>query len=259
MDRRRATTAITTAGTLIGLLILTGTVAAQSKNRDLIEGLNYQLHYVALPLTLFVLMILAYAAIKFYDNDDPKPTAEDPALEITWVAATAVILLFVGIAAYSVLISPYVSPSQPIQPTADQSTEEFSSINNLPDTGDEQVVVRGYQWDWAATYPEANITTENEIVIPANKSVTIWLTTSDVIHSFFVSDLGFKQDVYPGEYTRVRTYVYEPGRYQAACAEYCGAGHSRMRADVIVVDQETYNQWLEENSGSQATAPTPEK
>lgn len=255
MDSRRSTIAVAVAGALAGLLILTGTVAAQSENRDLIDGLNYQLLYVALPLTLFVLMILAYAAVKFHDNDDPKPTAEDPALEITWTAATAIILLFVGISGYSVLVSPYVSPSQPADLAADGTGDEFDSIEDLPETDDEELIVRGYQWGWEVNYPEADVTTQDEIVIPADEDVTMWLTADEVIHSLFISDLGAKQDAFPGEYTRLRTSVYETGQYDAVCTEFCGAGHSRMSADVIVVDRETYDEWLEENEGEQATAP----
>ncbi|MXV63116.1 cytochrome c oxidase subunit II [Natronorubrum sp. JWXQ-INN-674] len=249
--RRHALTAVA------GLVTLSSSVAAQSENRDLIDGLEYQLLYVALPLTLFVLMILVYAAVKFYDNDDPKPTAEDPALEITWTAATAIILLFVGIAGYSVLVSPYISPSQPADLTGDGdiTDEELDSLEDLPETDDEEVVVRGYQWGWEVTYPDANVTTRDEIVIPADEDVTMWLTADDVIHALFVQELGIKQDAFPGEFTRVRTVAYETGQYNAVCTEFCGAGHSRMDATVHVVDPDTYEEWLEEHEDEQATPP----
>jgi cytochrome c oxidase subunit 2 len=251
MDRHWPTRSV---AALSCLLVLTGTVAAQSENRELIDGLEYQLLYVALPLTLFVLVILIYAAVKFHDNDDPQPTREDPALEITWTAATAIILLFVGLSGYSVLVNPYVSPSQALD--ADNGSQEgFDSFADLPDTGDEEIHVRGYQWEWQASYPEANVTTEGEIVIPADENVTIWLTSDDVIHSLFLPELGVKQDAFPGHYTRARTIISEPGRYGAVCAEFCGAGHSHMEADVVVVDRETYDRWLAENEGDVATAP----
>lgn len=256
MGSRRRTIVALAVAAFSSLLALTGTAVAQSPNRELIDGLEYQLLYVALPLTLFVLMILVYAAVKFHDNDDPQPTTEDPALEITWTAATAIILLFVGLAGYSVLVNPYVSPSQAID--SDNSSQAgFESFEDLPDTGDEEVHVRGYQWEWQATYPEANVTTENEIVIPAGEDVTFWLTSDDVIHSLFVSDLGIKQDAFPGDYTRARTTVDEPGRYDVVCAEFCGAGHSRMEAEVVVVEPETYEQWLSENEGNVTDAPEP--
>ncbi|MFB1065338.1 cytochrome c oxidase subunit II [Natrinema sp. H-ect4] len=256
MGSRRRTIVALAVAALSSLLALTGTAAAQSENRELIDGLEYQLLYVALPLTLFVLVILVYAAVKFHDNDDPEPTTEDPALEITWTVATALILLFVGLSGYSVLVNPYVSPSQALD-SDNRSQDGFESFADLPETGDEEVYVTGYQWEWQANYPGANVTTEDEIVIPADENVTLWLTSDDVIHSLFVSDLGIKQDAFPGRYTRARTIVSEPGRYDAVCAEFCGAGHSRMDTDVVVVEPETYDRWLETNEGTVTTAPEP--
>ncbi|WP_226479035.1 cytochrome c oxidase subunit II [Natrinema amylolyticum] len=257
MGSRRRTIVSLLVAACSSCLVLTGTVAAQSENRELIDGLEYQLLYVALPLTLFVLVILIYAAVKFHDNDDPQPTTEDPALEITWTAATAIILLFVGLSGYSVLVNPYVSPSQALEDD-DRSQEGFDSFEDLPETDDEEVYVRGYQWEWQATYPDSNVTTENEIVIPADRNVTFWVTSDDVIHSLFVPDLGVKQDAFPGDYTRARTIVSEPGRYNAVCAEFCGAGHSRMDAAVVVVEPETYDQWLEDNADDDNVTAAPE-
>ncbi len=250
--RRRSLLVVATA--LFCTLWLSSPVAAQATNRDLIDGLNFQLLYVALPLSLFVLIILVYAAVTFHDNDDPKPTTEDPALEITWTAATAIILLFVGISGYSVLVSPYVSPAQPTDFAGDEAEQ---GLESLPDTDDEEVRVLAYRWGWEATYPDANVTTRDEIVVPADEDVTIWLTSDDVIHSLFVSELGVKQDAFPDEYTRIRTHVYEPGEYDATCTEFCGAGHSRMRATVVALEPEEYERWLEENADSEnATAPS---
>ncbi len=187
-SRRRAIVTLL-VGACTSCLALTGSAAAQSTNRDLIDSLEYQLLYVALPLTLFVLVILIYAAVKFHDNDDPEPTTEDPALEITWTVATAIILLFVGLSGYSVLVNPYVSPSQALEGD-DRSQEGFDSFDDLPETDDEEVHVRGYQWEWQATYPGSNVTTENELVLPADRNVTVWLTSADVVHSLFVPDLA---------------------------------------------------------------------
>ncbi|ELY86032.1 cytochrome c oxidase subunit II [Natrinema altunense] len=254
-SRRRAIVTLL-VGACTSCLALTGSAAAQSTNRDLIDSLEYQLLYVALPLTLFVLVILIYAAVKFHDNDDPEPTTEDPALEITWTVATAIILLFVGLSGYSVLVNPYVSPSQALEGD-DRSQEGFDSFDDLPETDDKEVHVRGYQWEWQATYPGSNVTTENELVLPADRNVTVWLTSADVVHSLFVPDLGIKQDAFPGEYTRSRTIVSEPGRYNAVCSEFCGAGHSRMDATVVVVEQATYDHWLAENEDTVTDAPEP--
>lgn len=248
-DRRLGLVGI---GLAIASVLFVTVGGAQSRNRDLFTELNTQLIYVALPLSLFVLLVLVYATVKFYDNDDPKPTTEDPALEITWTAATAIILLFVGVSGYTILVSPYVSTGQPAElGGADIGAE------TPPETDGRSVVVTGHQWGWETTYPEADVITEDAVVIPANEDVTIWLTTTDVIHSFFSSDLGIKQDAFPEQYTRINTHVYEPGTYDARCTEFCGAGHARMEATVVVLDPSEYETWLEDNDGN-GTVDAPE-
>ncbi|WP_266076416.1 cytochrome c oxidase subunit II [Haladaptatus caseinilyticus] len=224
-------------------------VAAQSVNKRLIDQLNFQLIYVALPLTLFVEVILIYAVVRFRDNDDPLPTAEDPALEITWTIATAIILLFVGLAAYTVLASPYITPQQPGQPGESSSgLAPMAETNGSASSNAVRVHGLSYQWGWEFEYPESNRTTQDELVIPANREVYVRMTSADVIHSLFVPELGLKQDVFPRRTTVIHTRVTEPGTYRGYCTEFCGAGHARMRTTVRVLPQNEYRQWLRGNS-----------
>nr|WP_216824806.1 cytochrome c oxidase subunit II transmembrane domain-containing protein [Salinigranum rubrum] len=115
MGRVRVTRVAQFLVVALGVALLVGTLtspaAAQSVNRNAIDDLNEQLLYVALPLVLFVEVTLVYALYRFRNNDDPQPTTKDPALEITWTAATGVILVFVGISAFFVLANPYISPA----------------------------------------------------------------------------------------------------------------------------------------------------
>ncbi|MEY7848146.1 cytochrome c oxidase subunit II [Natrarchaeobius sp. A-rgal3] len=238
---------------LAALVAATGTVSAQSVNRDLIDSLYVQLLYVALPLTLFVLVILVYCVVRFRDNDDPRPTTEDPSLEITWTAATAVILLFVGVSSYAVFASPYLSTGI----TADEIGGTGPTPVDVPED-DEVVEVLAYQWEWQFSYDEANVTTRNELVVPADEDVSLVMTSGDVIHTLAVPDLGLRQDVFPGEETTVRTNVHETGEYDLQCTEFCGAQHSHMLANVTVVDRETYDEWLAEHEDeSDVTDPPP--
>jgi len=65
---------------------------------------------------------------------------------------------------------------------------------------------------------------------PGRPPVRLLMTSRDVIHSFYVPEFRVKQDVIPGRYSQVWFQAVEPGRFQILCAEYCGAGHSIMRA-----------------------------
>ncbi|WP_255150873.1 cytochrome c oxidase subunit II [Halorarius halobius] len=247
MRRRRLGTLALAALAVVWLFA--APAAAQSVNRDLFEQLNTQLLYVALPLTVFVEVILVYAVVRFRGNPDPKPTIADPPLEITWTAATAVILLFVGFSAYTVLATPYMSPAG----------SAAAAVENPETAPDDAVVVDvvAYQFGWEARYPAANVSTQGELVVPTDREVYLRLRSQDVIHSLFVPDWGIKQDVFPGQTTLVRTRVYEPGSYRIYCAELCGVGHSRMRATATAVPDSTYREWLDDHRNETGVTDAP--
>ncbi len=71
--------------------------------------------------------------------------------------------------------------------------------------------------------------------MPAGRPVRLLMTSQDVIHSFFVPEFRIKRDVIPGRYTQVWFNATMPGEYQVLCSQYCGAGHSIMRAEVVVM------------------------
>jgi cytochrome c oxidase subunit 2 len=232
----------------VGWLVLLATLCttpavAQSVNRAAIDELNTQLLYVALPLTLFVELTLVYAIYRFRNNDDPSPTVDDPGLEITWTAATAVILVFVGVSGFFVMANPYLTPTASADagdPAADAAT-----------VGDELVVeVDAYQWGWSFHYPAANVTTQDRLVLPVDRDVRFVMSSRDVIHSLYVPDLGLKQDVFPGSETVARTHATETGEYRLYCTELCGDGHARMHGEVVVLNETAYGEWRDEHTGS---------
>ncbi|AAV45857.1 cytochrome c oxidase subunit II [Haloarcula marismortui ATCC 43049] len=220
---------------VVGLSLLAAPVTAQSVNRAAIDDLNEQLLYVALPLTLFVELTLVYVIYRFRNNDDPKPTVDDPALEVTWTAATGAILVFVGVSAFVVMANPYITPA----------AAEASAGGGDAFAEDTQIDVLAYQWGWEFSYGEASVTTEERLVLPADKNVTFRLRTTDVIHAIYIPQLGVKQDIFPGRTMTARTHATEPGEYRLYCAEMCGAGHSKMDATVVVKNQSGYDAWME--------------
>lgn len=224
---------------VVGLLLLAAPAAAQSVNRAAIDDLNEQLLYVALPLTLFVELTLVYVIYRFRNNDDPKPTVDDPALEVTWTAATGAILVFVGVSAFVVMANPYITPA------AAEASADGNAFAN-----DTEIDVLAYQWGWEFAYSEANVTTEERIVLPADENVTFRLQTTDVIHAIYIPQLGVKQDIFPGRTMTARTHATEPGKYRLYCAEMCGAGHSKMNATVVVKNQSAYDAWVENQTAT---------
>jgi len=120
-----------------------------------------------------------------------------------------------------------------------------------------KVYVVAKQWMWAFVYPNG-AAAEQDLRVPVGQPVELTMTSRDVIHSFYVPAFRVKQDVLPGRMTTVWFTATEPGTYAIECAEYCGAGHSRMHGQVVVLPPREYAAW---SSGHQATdlATTGEK
>ncbi|MDS0258939.1 cytochrome c oxidase subunit II [Haloarcula sp. S1CR25-12] len=223
----------------LGAVVFSTPAAAQSVNRAAIDELNEQLLYVALPLTLFVELTLVYAIYRFHNNDSPRPTIDDPALEVTWTAATGAILVFVGVSGFFVLANPYISPA-----AADATGDDISD--------DMEVEVLTYQWGYEFSYPDSDVTTSERLYLPNDTDIRFTMTSSDVIHSFYIPEFGVKQDIFPGQETVARTHPTETGTYRLYCAELCGSGHARMQVPVVVMNQSSYDDWLA-NESSAAT------
>jgi cytochrome c oxidase subunit 2 len=89
-----------------------------------------------------------------------------------------------------------------------------------------------------------DIITINEVHVPLGKPTLLYLTSKDVIHSFFVPAFRVKTDAMPG--MRIPLW-FEPtraGKYEIACSQLCGIGHSKMRGDVVVDTPEEFEAWL---------------
>ena len=82
--------------------------------------------------------------------------------------------------------------------------------------------------------------------VPVNREVEVILRAEDVIHSFFVPAMRFKQDAVPGLAIHMHFTPIATGDYEIACAELCGLGHYKMHGMLKVVTQEEYDKWLAE-------------
>lgn len=117
------------------------------------------------------------------------------------------------------------------------------------------ISVMGYRWWWKVEYPEIGVTTANQITIPVGQAVRIDLTSNDVIHSFWVPQLHFKRDAFPGKFNSIWLQADEPGIYRGECAEFCGQQHAQMNLMVVALTPERYQEWI---AGAQQPAHEPE-
>lgn len=107
-----------------------------------------------------------------------------------------------------------------------------------------RVEVVGHKWWWEITYPDDGVSTANELHVPVGRPVEVTLRSVDVIHSFWVPELGGKVDMIPGVTTTARFTAERAGTYTGACAEYCGIQHANMRFLVVAEDAASFGRWV---------------
>lgn len=120
------------------------------------------------------------------------------------------------------------------------------------------VRVTGYQWWWRVRYEDRDaartFTTANEIHIPVGKPVRLELESGDVIHSFWVPQLGGKIDTIPGQTNVSWIQADRAGVYRGQCGEYCGAQHAHMALLVVADPPAAFDAWW--NAQLQSAGPS---
>jgi cytochrome c oxidase subunit 2 len=195
---------------------------------------------------VFVVVELAliYVIVRFRqraDRPDPKPVHGNTLLEILWTAIPAVILVVIAIPTVRTIFA----------------TQAKAAPDAL------QIEVVGHQWWWEFRYPEYGITTANEIYLPKGRTVNFALTTVDVLHSFWVPQLGGKRDLI----TNKTNYLWftpntdiQTDAFNGFCAEYCGSSHANMKFRVYTVEPAEFERWAQHQARPAvfpAQAPVP--
>lgn len=96
---------------------------------------------------------------------------------------------------------------------------------------------------------------DHQLVVPVKKKIRFLFTAADVIHSWWVPDLGWKKDANPGFVNEAWTSVDKPGIYRGQCTELCGRDHGFMPIVVKAVEQDEYDAWVKQTLEQQNKAP----
>ncbi len=114
------------------------------------------------------------------------------------------------------------------------------------------LLIVGHQWWWEYRYAAEGIVTANELHVPAGKRLLARLESADVIHDFWVPQLGRKMDATPGHPSHVWIEADRPGVYLGTCAEYCGTEHAWMRIRVVADDATSWRAWVAQQRAAPA-------
>ena len=125
------------------------------------------------------------------------------------------------------------------------------------------VKVTGIQWSWIFEYPPdpetGLVVVSDELHLLVDRQILLQMTSSDVIHSFWVPEFRVKQDLVPGRITELRITPTMEGDYKVRCAELCGTSHAYMEKPVVVSSQGEFDTWMSEQlEKAKEAAATPE-
>jgi cytochrome c oxidase subunit 2 len=217
----------------------------------------YELHNVILGIVtvigvlVFTAMFTSIVVHRKSKGYKPAKFSHSTKAEILWTAIPVLILIVMAVPATQVLM-------------------------DMEDTGGAElnVKVTGYQWLWKYDYIEDGVSfysaldrdsnrvrqrgsgedpasvdnyllnVDNYLVLPARTKIRFLLTADDVIHSWWVPELGWKRDAIPGMVNEAWTYIEDEGIYRGQCAELCGKDHGFMPIVVEVVSPEAYRSWV---------------
>lgn len=214
----------------------------------------FDLHMIAIVICgvigIVVFGVMIYSLIHHRRSKGYVPATfhDNTRLEIVWTIIPFLILFGLAIPATRVLI-------------------------NLEDTSEADVTIKivGHQWKWQYQYLDqginffSNLSTpyaqiqnrepkgewyllevDKPLVVPVHKKIRFLVTSNDVVHSWWVPELGVKRDAIPGFMHESWARIEKPGIYRGQCAELCGINHAYMPIEVHAVSTEEFDKWAAE-------------
>ena len=199
-----------------------------------IDALFYFIYYLTAAAFIIVTALMLIFLYVYRDQGGRRATYThgNTAMEIIWTIIPAIIFIALGLVSRSL----------------------WEEIKLVPPETDTVVKVTGKQFNWEILYPgpDGEFDTaddkqiDNDIRVPAGKPIRVILASKDVIHSFFMPNLRFKQDMVPGREITGWFQANKPGKYEIPCAELCGFGHSGMKGWLYALAPEEYQSWRDE-------------
>jgi len=217
-----------------------------------VYGLHMLIFWVCVVIAIIVFGVMGYSIVMHRKSRGAVADNfhESVKVELLWTILPAIIVIAIGYRAFFTLEKMY----------------DF-------DDSDMTVEIVGYQWKWRYSYlggdaaervtyfsslstPRDQInglTTKGEnyllevdepLVLPIGIKIRFVISSADVIHSWWVPQLGVKKDAIPGIVNESWTNINEPGTYRGQCTELCGKDHGFMPIVVEALPQAEFDTWL---------------
>ncbi len=225
LTRAAAAVALTASLTGCGLSSPQTTLLPRSDFAGQSHSIFLQILWWDIGIFVVVATVLLVAVFRFRERDPgalPRQIRGNARLELGWTLAPAIILTFIAFPTVGAIFRTQAAPA------ADAL----------------KVRVIGHQWWWEFQYPDLGVSTATDLYLPVGQRVALELSSTDVIHSFWVPALGGKRDTPPGQLNRILLTPAAPGDYPGQCAEFCGASHANMRHWAVVLSAPDFQAWV---------------
>ncbi len=220
-------------GVVVAILVTLAAVlipwlpTSASREMDRIEFVYWFATVISIGIFSLVLSVIVYSVLTFRvapeDESDGPSIHGNTGLEVIWTLVPATLVVAIGVLSAVVL-----------------------SQNGNAGTNPLAVNVYAQQFAWRFEYPQQNKLKSGELVLPLGRKVEFHMTAADVIHSFWIPEMGQKQDLVPGIQTKIIVTPTRTGTFTLVCTELCGLGHATMRAPVRVLSSADFTAWVKE-------------
>jgi cytochrome c oxidase subunit 2 len=209
-----------------------------------LEAFNNELTVIIGLITVFVLGLLLYTIVRFNHRRHPVPThtSHNFVIEILWTVVPVLILVIIAIPSFKLMyyMARVPTPAMTIK-------------------------VTGHQWYWSYAYPDQGglafdsnlvqeadlkpgqprlLTVDNPLVVPVDTNVRVLITSTDVMHDWFVPSFGVQEYAIIGRVNETWFNVEHPGTYRGQCDQLCGINHAFMPIEVKAVSKDEFQRWL---------------
>ena len=211
----------------------------------------YTLWFI-IPITVLVLVLLAWCILKYRASANPQPsrTSHNTVIEVIWTVGPVIVLLFLAVPSFQLLTAQYTPGEEAkltVKATGNQwnwdyeyQVEEPLTFNSamMPDA-DRAAAGK----EDRSVYPRL-LAVDNEMVVPVDTMVRVLVTAADVLHAFAMPAFGIKTDAVPGRINEIWFKANKEGLYYGQCSELCGKDHAFMPIAIRVVSDAQYESWL---------------
>ena len=211
----------------------------------------YTLWFI-IPITVLVLVLLAWCILKYRASANPQPsrTSHNTVIEVIWTVGPVIVLLFLAVPSFQLLTAQYTPGEEAkltVKATGNQWNWDYEYQVEEPLTFNSAMMTEADRAaagkEDLAVYPRL-LAVDNEMVVPVDTMVRVLVTAADVIHAFAMPAFGVKTDAVPGRINEIWFKANKEGLYYGQCSELCGKDHAFMPIAIRVVSDAQYTTWL---------------